>query len=569
MQMFRQLIADAQAVLRDMSATQRVAVTSFILTVAGLLTLAAYLGTRGEAAHDLPIPVKVQPTDYPAVAEALRKKGFKAEYNADMQMFMINAADQEKAYLYLVSEKVVNAGNVDRASLDQMVERISFTDTNSALRLKERQARANSVGLLIARLDGITEAEVIFSDDKRMGMFLGTAPLSASVLVRTRFGRPLDDAMAQTIIDLVACAKADLKPQNVRVTDQTGQRRFSYNDDNSPLAMVKNGLEHERQRDAIVYTRIEDLLRVRIPNLANGGAVTIVPVHRVRADRVQIGEQEYYEGTAVEKESFTQKTRSTQGPPYEPGVQPNVGTSARVDAENNGAGAGGARKESSNDIKRQTTRNQPSRRDTVTDKAQAVEDVTLSVIIQLPYELELDENGKTIPATDEYGDPIINPETRKPELRKKSIAKLTDEEMRVLRNICGNAAGIKPDAVAEKVLIDQVEWRPPVYSSPTAESTVTALVRMLRKNGFAIVAAFMLVALSLVFVWQARQQVSVTLEDDELEEDEVAESIGADVPVEDPAHIEMEATRMRVREAVMEDPKRAAALVKRWINKDA
>lgn len=569
MKILRQLIQDAQTVLRDMSVTQRVAVTALILTIAAWLTGAAYLGSRGETASgEVPLPITISPLEYREVVDALKKQGFNPEYRMNEQLIVVPAKEEQDAFLFLVSNQIVNEGNLNRTSLDQMVERISFTDTSDAVRRREGVARANSVARLIAKFDMISEADVIFSDEKRSSIFLGSAPTTAAVTVKTKFGRPLDEGTAQTIITLVSLSKGGLKPDNVVVTDRTTGRQFRNQDRFSATALAASRLDLERQYDERLRRKVEEFLYGRFPLLADGGKVTIVPTYAVNTDMIERSEVKYEEGVATEKRTHSEKERRLEGPPYEPGVQPNVATSTVVDAENAGR-VGVVRRESSRDVKTAETKLIPSRSDQVVRPAPAIEDVTISVLIQLPYELERDESGNTIPDVDEYGEALLDPETRRPMLRKKSVALLTDDELRGITVAVANVAQIPPDKVAEKVYVEQIAWRPPVYAEPGAEPMGRALMRAFRENFVVIGLALLMAVALLIAIQQARLQLQTTLEEDEeIEEQDVRENLAAEVPEEDPTQVEMEATRIRVREAVLEDPKRAALLVRRWMTKE-
>lgn len=566
MNILKQLINDAQTILRDMSVTQRVAVASLIFAVAIWLTGAAYLGTQGDTAKEYPLPIRIEPTEYKDVVDALKKGGFSPDYRADERLIYVPADQETKAYLYLVSEKIVTNENLSRQTLDQMVDRISFTDTSRAMTMRSNVARANSIANLVAKLDLVSEADVMFSDEKRGNLFTREAPVTAVVRVKTKFGRPLDQAAAQTIISAVALSKGGLKPDNVVVVDSSNAREFRNQDRNDAMSLANSRFEFEQRFDERLRRRIEDLVRGAIPNLHDGGHVTVVPAHRVKADRVQIANEEVREGLSVRKTARTEKHRSADRGPYEPGVQPNVVTSTVVDQENAGI-HGGVRRETSSDIKDTDTQIRPSVKRQFTEVAPDYTDVTLSVMIQMPYELERDENGKAIPDRDDYDRPLLDPETRMPVFKRKPVPLMSPADLDELRLILANAAQIPPDRVAEKVFVKQVTWLPPAHSALGAEAPSTSLLRALRDNAFPIFGALVLTVVLFIVVQQTRQSLATRI-DEEIEEEEMQESLAADVPEEDPQQVEMEATRARIRDAVMEDPKRAALLVRRWMNKE-
>ena len=91
MDTLRRLWVEAQSVLREMSPTQRVAVTALLLTVALLLMAAVWFGAGSQAAAPVSLPIQVDPADQKAILDMLRKEGVKsAEYQLDSQRITVD-----------------------------------------------------------------------------------------------------------------------------------------------------------------------------------------------------------------------------------------------------------------------------------------------------------------------------------------------------------------------------------------------------------------------------------------------------------------------------------------------
>jgi len=536
----------------------------------GLLPGAAWLGARGapSAAGDQPLPQTVPASELAAIEEALRKAGIAVtRYDADEKAVFVAARDRARATLALIRNGMANASNINANDLNTMASKLSFTDTHAGRVIKHAVARGNHIANLIAAFDSIAEADVVYNEDARSTTFLKGAPPTAAVTVKTRLGRPLDPETAQSIIKLVAFAKSGLDPANVVVTDRLTGRPHHYRSARSGLSMANDAMELEDAHNARLARQAEEIILRYIPGLmSHGGGVTIVPSHKFNVDEVERAVSEYRDGVATHKLQESSSRDSLRGPPWEAGVQPNVVTSTVVDAENRGSQAG--REERHETEKRSETRLMPTVEQEVRKVAPDAVNVALTVIIQMPYELERDAEGRAVPEANEYGEPLLHPDTRRPVLRLRSAPLLPDGEVLALRDALAAVAHIPLEDVADKVFIRQVPWAPPVFAPPGADPWATALARTLRENAFTLFAALALGGLLLIVAQQARAQVRTALDPEEAPEGEIATRLEADLPAEDPAQAEMEATRQRVRESVMEDPKRAAALIHRWMTRE-
>ena len=562
MNILKQLWQDAQSVLRDMSVTQRVAVTFLILTVAVWLTFAAWMGvTPGETGRR-PLPLEVTPADVNDVLAQLKAKGIaSAEYDFDNSRIIVNVDEEKKAVIALAEEGLLK--DAHSFGFMEMLDKWSFSDTTKKSDEAMRVARANEVARLIENLDSVKEASVIYSDDARRSLFGVAHKKTAAVRVRTKLKRPLTDVEAETVISLVASAKAGLDPRDVVVTDQLGNK-FHTQSNSGLTAMAKQKWDTEFALDEELRRKLENLMRQYVPNIQYEGDVNAFPKHDVSFDYKEQTHTEILPGEVGNSFNRTTSHFSTDRPAEEPGVQPN----ARRTANMFGPYGAWTIHETRDNTKEKTITNENSRRETATKFSPAVKNLTVSAIIHLPYRLRRDQEGKPVQAVNELGESLIDPETRLPMWDRESIEFLPQDKIDELKRQIAHAAGISLADIPDKIEVSQVAWMPPVISPQGGEAVTAMLIGMLKQN-FTSLATFIFFALAVYIVYRYATRPIPT----ELEEYIEPETMSLAMTTRDDDDEEMgdeewDKLRSKVVAAVQEDPKRAANLLKRWMRKD-
>ena len=561
MNILRQLWLDAQSVLRDMSVTQRVAVTFLVMTVGVWLTFAAWMGSAPGETGRRPLPMEVAPGDVNAVLGVLKEKGVKtAEYNFDAKRILVNADEEKQAVIAMAEENLLKDAHA--YGFAEMLERWSFSDTRMRSEESMRLARANEVARLVENLEVVAEAQVIYSDDARNSLFGPPHKKSAAVRVKTNLKRDLGEEVANTIIAIVSAAKADLDPRDVVVTDQKGNK-FHTSAANGLSSSAKQKWEAELALAEEMRRKLESLMRNFIPNIQYEGDVNAFPKYEVVFDYIETLRKDVLPGEVASSINESRQTRSSRRPSEEPGVNPNVRRSANLD------NAGNLYiDESSENSKRAERTMQNSILETATKYAPKVANLTVSAIIQLPYRLRRDEQGRPVQAKNEMGEELIDPETRAPMWEKESVPRMSAGQLDELRRQIAQAAGIELAQIPEKIEVSQIDWTPPVISPRGGESPLAMAAGILRQNGTAIITLFFL-SLVMFVVYRYATRPIPTEVDDEVEPEAISLAMDqADDDDDDMVDAEWEKLRSKVSSLVNEDPKRAAGLVKRWMRKD-
>lgn len=560
MNILRQLWQDAQSVLRNMSVTQRVAVTFLILTVAIWLTFAAWMGAAPGESGRRPLPLPVEPAEVNEVLSQLQAKGIKsAEYDFDSRRILVNADEEKTAIIAMAEDGLLKDAHA--YGFNEMLERWSFSDTRMRSEESMRLARANEVSRLIENMDGVAEAQVIYSDDARTSLFGPANKKTAAVKVKTKLKKQLNEDVANTIISLVAAAKAGLDPRDVVVADQFGQK-FHTSAANGLSAMAKQKWDTEFALAEEMRRKLENLMRQYIPNIQYEGDVNAFPKFDVIFDYRETMYKEVLPGEVGTSTTSTLSSTSSKRPYNEPGVQPNVRRVANM-----GDGGFLFTEESATNEKRAERTMQNSIRESSTKFAPNIANLTVSAIIHLPYRLKRDEEGRPVQAKNEMGDPLIDPDTRLPMWERESAQRLTAEQLEELKRQIAQAAGIPLASIPEKIEVSQVDWMPPVHAPAGGETAMALAFNILRQNGTAIV-TFIFFALAVYVVYRYATRPIPTETDETVEPETISLAMTHENEDEEMLDEEWDKLRSKVVAAVQEDPKRAAVLMKRWIRKE-
>lgn len=560
MNILRQLLQDAQSVLRDMSVTQRVAVTFLVLSVAVWLTFASWMGTTPGETGRRPLPMEVEPADSNELLNQLKAKGItSADYDFDSRRILVNVDEEKTAVIALAEDGLLKDAHA--FGFLAMLDKWSFSDTRMKSEESMRVARANEVARLIENIEPVREAQVIYSDDTRSSLFGVAHKKTAAVRVKTKLKKPLTEDTANTIIAIVSSAKAGLDPRDVVVTDQNGNK-FHSSAANGLSAMAKQKWDTEFSLAENMRRQLENLMRQYIPNIQYEGDVNAFPKFEVVFDYKEQMYKEVLPGEVGSSATSNYSQVTSQRPSEEPGVQPNV---RRVENLSNPNFL--YINESTTNQKTTQRTMQNSIRETATKFSPHVSNLTISAIIHLPYQLRRDTEGRYVQAVNELGDALLDPETNMPMWERESVPNLSAEKMEELKRQIAQAAGIALADIPEKIELSQVPWTPPVYAPIGAESRLVRAQNWFTNNAWSLFMLALFMGVGIVILRYALRPIPTEI-DEPIEAESISLAMTHEEEDEEMGDEEWDKLRAKVTAAVQEDPKRAAGLLKRWMRKD-
>ena len=107
MEVIRQLLENARKLLGQMSSTQRASVVTMIITVASLLTLIIWIGSRDEKSLNVPLDIHVSLKDSDQYTAMLRAQNIEAEYDAKNQVLLVPEEKKYDALIILAKENAL------------------------------------------------------------------------------------------------------------------------------------------------------------------------------------------------------------------------------------------------------------------------------------------------------------------------------------------------------------------------------------------------------------------------------------------------------------------------------
>jgi flagellar M-ring protein FliF len=215
--------------------------------------------------------------------------------------------------LDFASEGLPKGDNVGFEVFDNM----SFGTTEFVQKLKFQQALQGELARTIMQLDSIAQARVhiVQSGDSLFAEPENQA--TASVVIRLKPGKTLDQKQLQGIINLVACAVEGLKPSNITVVDMAGGMLSKAGEEDTVSAMTATQYDYKKKIESGYEKQIQTMLEKVV------GANKVVA--RVSADidlrQINTSEETYDPDSAVirseqrQSESSTEAVKTAQGSP--------------------------------------------------------------------------------------------------------------------------------------------------------------------------------------------------------------------------------------------------------------
>jgi flagellar M-ring protein FliF len=270
----------------------------------------------------------------------------------------------------------------------EIFDNIGFGTTEFVQKLKYQQALQGELARTIMQFDSIHQARVhivpvgdsLFAEPEK--------PATASVVLRMKQGRFLDQQQLQGIINLVSCAVEGLKPQNVSVVDMAGGLLSKGHDANDVGGLTQTQLDYRQKVERTLESRIQTLLEPVI------GINKVIARVAAEVDFGQVNTlEEKYDPANVAVRSEQRQKETSNGTKSLPSGSPDLQTQLMPEQ------SGGASSESAkNYLKENAVINYEINKVNRQTKS-AVGDIkrlSAAVIIDGPYTAEKGADNKTI-----------------------------------------------------------------------------------------------------------------------------------------------------------------------------
>jgi len=247
----------------------------------------------------------LEPTDAAKITEKLKTDNTSYQLKDDGRAILVPSEKVYQLRLDFASSGLPKGDNVGFEVFDNM----SFGTTEFVQKLKYQQALQGELAKTITQFDSIAQARVhivqagdsLFADQEKQA--------TASVVVRLKQGKTLDQKQLQGIVNLVACSVQGLKPSNVSVVDMAGGILTKSGDEDGVTASTETRLDYQKK----VEKGIEKQIQTMLEQVVGVGKI----VARVSADidlkQINTSEETYDPDSAVIRSEQHQSETSSSG----------------------------------------------------------------------------------------------------------------------------------------------------------------------------------------------------------------------------------------------------------------
>jgi flagellar M-ring protein FliF len=501
---------------------------TFSIVIGGFIALLAYTNRPDYQV----LFSDLEPADASKIAEKLKENRVQYQLKDGGKTIMVPDDKVHQLRLDMAAEGILpSGGSVGFEIFDNM----SFGTTEFQQKVKYQQALQGELERTIEAFDVIDKARVhivtvgdsLFAEEEE--------PATASVVVRLKPGRELDQRQLQGIINLVSGFVKGLKPENVSIVDMQGGLLTKGHDKNSIGDVSADQFDYQRKLAGTYEKQIETMLGQVV------GANNVVARVSVDIDfkRINTSEENYDPDSAVVYSEQRQTEKATEGKGLPQGSPDLLNQGIQTGEERTASSSNVLEKENSvlqykiNRVEKQ-----------IIDESGEVKRLSASVIIDGPYET----------ATDEKGNPA------------KVFKQRDKKQMKTFEDIVKNAIGFNADR-GDQVTVSNIAFsmdKQSIEAMPEAVSE--GWVGYLKKASkpilnVLIVGLFFLVAIKPFKKWlsQTSEFVSVrSLPSGHGIEREETHSVG---------ELQTRYTeKVKLLEATKENPDVAADIIKTWLN---
>ncbi len=257
MDWLRRVLNQAFAAFKDMTAAQRASMVMLALTIVFTLGVVAFMGARPK------FSVVASGLDNSEMADAVRYLDeMGEEYKTDPAKGAILVNQDRKA----VVQKKLMVGQV--ISAEKIFSYAEFVRESSGIHVSNRHrddlfriALQNELKRMIEGLDGVDHARVEVQKERDPEWGVSGAKVGTAITISTKRSVKLDQAMANTIIDLVSSAVRNSDPRKVTVVDSRNWgKKFRKEDPNSVVVRGAKRLDLTRAVENYVRRKVEDFI---------------------------------------------------------------------------------------------------------------------------------------------------------------------------------------------------------------------------------------------------------------------------------------------------------------------
>lgn len=221
-----------------------------LLTAFGLL---AYHALKAPSLRVL-LP-EIGDADKALVLETLHKQGITARVDSNSGLLEVPEAAYHRSRIVLAQNDLPRTATAGYALLDELPLGVSQPVEQARL----RQTQETELSRSIETIDPVESARVHLAIPPRSALARETPPSRASIMVKVRSGRALEEGQVAAIVHLVASSVPSLVAANVTVVDQHG-KLLSSGSGTALQDVSEEQINHQKALERLYRERVLALL---------------------------------------------------------------------------------------------------------------------------------------------------------------------------------------------------------------------------------------------------------------------------------------------------------------------
>ena len=246
------ILSQIRAIIQTLSAGKMMALFMLVAaTVAGLVVLISWSGRPDY----MPLYSHMAPDDAGEVVASLREKKIEYRLSHDGGTIEIPRDKIYEVRLDLASQGLPRGGTgfevFDNAKLG-MSEFVQNINYQRALQGELSRTINGLAEVESSRVHIVMSERTLFVEDEE--------PATASVILKLRRGRYINDEQIQGIVHLVSSSVPRLTPENVTVVDESGKMLAGFKDKPSAAKLIADQLEFQERKEKMLEKRVMSML---------------------------------------------------------------------------------------------------------------------------------------------------------------------------------------------------------------------------------------------------------------------------------------------------------------------
>lgn len=357
-----------------------------------------------------PLFTNLTAEDAGEIVKKLKEAKTPYQITADGKGILVPSEKVYELRLTLASEGLPQGGGVGF----EIFDRKSFGMTEFVQKLNYQRALQGELSRTISQLNGVEQARIHLVIPEKSLFKENEKPATASVVLKMKSNRTLQDSEVQGVVHLMASSIEGLDPDHVTILDSRGKILSKGNGTTDPTSKVTSAMqETQRVYEKNVEERIQSLLD-RIVGAGKSVARVSAAFDFKQVERVE--EKFDPETIAVRSEQRTEeKGASNTTASGVPGVQTNLGRATQ------GAGSTGGGSKNDETLNYEVSRSTAK----IIEPVGALSKISVAVLVDGKYE--------------------IPPAVKDGQTAKAKYTPRSPDELQKIESLVKSAVGFNPD----------------------------------------------------------------------------------------------------------------------------